>query len=200
MNNNINDSTNFSKPIYEDSEFKNIAVCNELITNKQFIGCTFANCTFNETVFQNCVFEDCKFQTCDLSLVKLPNTLLNSVEFIDSKMVGTDFSKTKTFQLHMSFLECIIDNANFSELNLSGINIIKCRAKDADFTNANFTKAKLDFTDFSASRFSNTNLTETDFSLSTNYDIDPADNFLKKTIFSLPDAVSLLQNLDIIIK
>jgi fluoroquinolone resistance protein len=54
-------------------------------------------------------------------------------------------------------------------------------------------------TDFSNSRFQHTNLTEADFTGATNYAIAASLNTLKKTKFSLPEAMSLLYSLDIIL-
>jgi len=43
-------------------------------------------------------------------------------------------------------------------------------------------------------------LSFTDFTTSRNYQISSEQNILKKTKFSLPEAVSLLANLDVVIK
>lgn len=85
-------------------------------------------------------------------------------------------------------------------MDLRSINIIKCSAQNVDFVETDLTKAVFTETDLSGSKFSRTNLSYADFSESINYNIDPNNNKLRKTVFSLPDAVSLLSTFDIIIK
>ena len=78
--------------------------------------------------------------------------------------------------------------------------LTRCLAKDVDFAEADLTQANCTGTDFTDSRFNHTNLTEADFTDATHYNISATDNTLKKTRFSLPEAVSLLYSLDIILK
>jgi uncharacterized protein YjbI with pentapeptide repeats len=75
----------------------------------------------------------------------------------------------------------------------------KCIAREASFEEADLTGADCQETDFSGSRFNLTNLTEADFRGAFNYTISPPDNTLKKTKFSLPEAMSLLHALDIVL-
>jgi hypothetical protein len=51
-----------------------------------------------------------------------------------------------------------------------------------------------------SSFFLDTNLSYADFSKAVNYVIDPRANRLKKTVFSMPEAMSLLSAFDIILK
>ena len=63
-----------------------------------------------------------------------------------------------------------------------------------------FARARAILRFLTDSRFNHTNLTEADFSDATHYNISAVDNTLKKTRFSLPEAISLLYSLDIILK
>jgi uncharacterized protein YjbI with pentapeptide repeats len=82
-------------------------------------------------------------------------------------------------------------------LSLPGIQIEDCVAVDVDFREADLSQADFAGTDLSRSLFSNTNLTEADLSDARNYHIAPGQNVLTKAKFSLPEATSLLYNLDI---
>ena len=73
-------------------------------------------------------------------------------------------------------------------------------AREVDFTGTNLTRANLGKTDFLGSRFADTDLRYADLSKAVNYAIDPTTNRLKKTVFSMPEAVSLLSAFDIILK
>ena len=75
--------------------------------------------------------------------------------------------------------------------------IKKCTAKEVDFSEANLSEADCTFTDFTSSQFRHTDLSGADFRGASNYFIQPHLNTLKKTRFSLPEAMSLLYNLDI---
>ncbi|MBT3581770.1 pentapeptide repeat-containing protein, partial [bacterium] len=164
--------------------------------DKEFINCTFLSCVFLECIFQTCTFNDCVFQKCDLSLAKLPNTRLMGVEFKRSKLVGINWLKTKMFS-RVNFRECLINNCSFLSLNLTKIALIKCQVKDTSFAETNLSYAKCGESDFEKSIFLNTNLTGADFSAAINYNINPHQNKLKKAKFSLPDAINLLENLEI---
>jgi len=59
------------------------------------------------------------------------------------------------------------------------------------------TKCDFSNCDFEGAIFDNTDLSESNFKQAVNYSINPGKNKLKKTIFSMPDVVGLLNNLDI---
>lgn len=71
---------------------------------------------------------------------------------------------------------------------------------NVNFEEANLSKANCTKSDFKQALFKRTNLTETNFTGALNYAINPQENTFKKTRFSLPEAVSLLYNLDIILE
>jgi uncharacterized protein YjbI with pentapeptide repeats len=77
--------------------------------------------------------------------------------------------------------------------------LTRCTARDVDFAEANLTGANCSHTDFAESRFFHTNMTDADFRHATNYAIPANLNTLKKTKFSMPEALTLLYSLDIIL-
>jgi uncharacterized protein YjbI with pentapeptide repeats len=68
-----------------------------------------------------------------------------------------------------------------------------------NFAETDLTEADCTRTDFSEGRFLHTNLTEADFTGAAHYAIDATTNTLSKTKFSLPEAMSLLYSLDIVL-
>ena len=72
-------------------------------------------------------------------------------------------------------------------------------AHDVDFREADLLQGNFDGTDLSESLFFNTNLSKVDFAGSRNYAISPEKNTLKGAKFSLPEAMSLLFSLDIVL-
>ena len=83
---------------------------------------------------------------------------------------------------------------------LKSSQMVECLAQETDFAEADLSKANCLKTDFYKARFFHTNLTEADLTQALNYDINAANNTLKKTRFSLPEAVALLHSLDIILE
>ena len=75
-----------------------------------------------------------------------------------------------------------------------------CEVKDVDFSEADLNHGDFKNTDFEKTRFVKTNLSEADFKGAKNYLINPTINTLKKTRFSYPEVLTLLNGLDIIIE
>ncbi len=84
-------------------------------------------------------------------------------------------------------------------MDLKRLELIACQAMDVDFREANLTKANFTNTDLSKSLFINTVLKEADFRSARNYDIDASQNDIEKAKFSLPEAMSLLYSLNIVL-
>jgi len=187
---------------YNSQDFKKVALKNDRICLKTFNSCTFNKCVFNETVFQDCRFRDCSFLGCDLSLVRLKDCSFANTRFEDSQVIGVNWTETswgnsKIIFKPVDFFGCVINHSTFMGLNLKKVIISKCIAREVSFEEANLTQANCRFSDFMNSRFIHANLTEADFTGARNYTIAPGMNTLKKTAFSLPEAMSLLYNLDI---
>ena len=88
----------------------------------------------------------------------------------------------------------------FSDLDLKDIKFNNCQITDCDFFNTNLKHAKFNDCDLKESRFQNANLSFASFETAKNYSIDPNQNILKKTKFSIPEVIGLLDTLDIEIK
>jgi fluoroquinolone resistance protein len=87
--------------------------------------------------------------------------------------------------------------SSFSDLDLKNLNFNNCKIFDCDFFNTNLTKANFEDSDLKKSRFQNSNLSFASFKNAKNYNINPNQNKFLKTKFSLPEAISLLDNFNI---
>jgi len=134
-------------------------------------------------------------------MVQLTGSLFAGPIFEESKLVGIDWTLAAWPPLRLRntlrFSRCAMGHSTFIGLKLSRMQLIGCTATNADFREADLSKADLSGTDFSASMFYHTELAGADLSLARNYQIRPADNNLKGAKFSLPEAITLLHNLDI---
>jgi fluoroquinolone resistance protein len=187
---------------YISEEFKKGVLKKGQVSSKEFSSCTFIKCAFNETVFQNCKFHDCTFKGCDLSLASLKGCAFTNTRFEDSQLISINWTETawatgKVVFKPVDFCGCVINYSTFMGLNLKKVTLSKCIAYEVSFEEANLTQADCRFTDFLNSRFIRADLTEADFTGAKNYTIAANLNTLKKTKFSLPEAMSLLYNLDI---
>lgn len=97
----------------------------------------------------------------------------------------------------LKFHRCIINDSSFLGLFLKEIVILESKAHDVDFRGTDCHQADFSYTDFKGSLFVNTNLTEANFEEAINYNINVFSNVIKKAKFTLPDAINLLQGLEI---
>jgi len=189
---------------YQQQGFKKVQHGGEEIAGKEFYDCRFMECTFNGATLKNCRFVNCTFQKCDLSLVHLNGSAFRDTTFEKCKVVGINWTEAKwnakTSTLYsVHFVESVLNYSTFIGLNLKGMKLTQCVAHDVDFADADLTRVDARGTDFTDSRFMHTNLTEADFNGAKGYAVVATLNTLKKTKFSLPDALTLLYGLDIVL-
>jgi fluoroquinolone resistance protein len=183
---------------YIDQEFDSIDLKKALISQSEFQSCNFNRCDLSQSVFTDCRFDDCTFQACDFSLVKFKEVHLRNSTFIGSKLVGIDWTGvSKTCSV--DFRDCVLNLSNFSAMNLKKRQIVNCIAHEVSFAESNMTECDCKLTDFAGSVFSKTNLTKADFTDARNYTIDVRANTITKMKLSLPEALSLLETLGIVI-
>jgi uncharacterized protein YjbI with pentapeptide repeats len=192
-----------SQAHYADQVFKGVRLRQAEIASSEFHGCTFAQCSFAESIFRRCRFVDCAFQQCDLSLAQVPDSVFSGTRFKDSKIIGVNWAQADWSAIKLGqppgFYKSTISHCTFIGLSLRGMVVEECVAKDVDFREADLSKADFAGTDLSESLFIKTNLSEADLSGARNYRIAPGQNELEGARFSLPEAMSLLYNLDIVL-
>ena len=190
-----------SETRYTNQVFNLLQMAASQIVSSEFFDCVFKDCSFAETEFIKCRFVDCTFQKCDLGLVQMPECSFSGTVFEHSKCIGINWAQadwpTPRLGKPIRFKACAISHSTFIGLNLEGIQIVDSIAPDVDFREANLSPADFSGTDLSESLFNQTNLSQADLSRARNYLIDPAKNELKGARFSLPEAMSLLYNMDI---
>jgi fluoroquinolone resistance protein len=189
----------FTKKAYYQVTFSGLSLANETIEGIEFEECEFNKCSFVNCVFEACKFLDCKFVECRMSAIKPSHSRFVEAKFSTSQVIGFDWTKADVIE-DLEFTECKLNYSNFRLAKPPRIKMIKCEAKEVDFIETDLTDGVFTGTDFENSRFFKTNLTNADFKGAKNYMIDARNNTLKKTKFSLPEALSLLNGLDIIIE
>lgn len=188
---------------YSDRVFKEIRLRQARLVSNEFHDCIFDHCLFVETTFRNCRFVNCVFMHCDLSLIQVPNCSFTATRFENSKVMGVNWTRANWPATKLSdpilFSKCAISHSTFIGLNLRCIQIRDCVAVNVDFRETDLSQADFAGTNLSDSLFLTTDLTAADLSSAYNYQIDARQNTIKKAKFSLPEAMSLLYSLDIVL-
>jgi len=185
---------------YEDQTFKGAEITTALqIKCTEFCDCEFVDCKFASISFFDCIFENCTFDNCDLASSSIKHTAFRDVIFTECKLTGIQWTEA-VLPLDVHFRRSILNYSGFVGVDLRNAEIVRCQLKDVDFSETNLSKTDCRYSDFSGARFNNTNLSYANLTRATGYSIHPAGNILRKTKFSLPEAISFLNALDIILE
>jgi fluoroquinolone resistance protein len=184
---------------YYQEKFAHLSLTNEVIKSKSFEECEFISCSFLDCKFEKIKFLNTQFTDCILSAVVPMDCRLNGVRFFRSKAIGIDWTKAEKIR-DLEFKESQINYSSFKLLAIPKTKLVKCEAKEVDFTETDLSHGDFKDTDFEKSRFFKSNLAYADFKGARNYYIDARVNTLKQTRFCLPEALSLLDGLDIIVE
>ncbi len=190
---------NFDEENYYKQTFARFLLSGEAVQSKTFEECIFEDCHFLNCSFEKSRFLSCHFRGCIISVVNLTSCRFIQPVFRKCKVIGIDWTKV-TLLREPEFYNCKIDFSNFRMLKMPKTKIINCEALEVEFVETDFTDSIFTGTDFEKSRFFKTNLSGTDFRGAKNYSIDITNNTIKKAKFSYPEAISLLNNLDIVIE
>lgn len=188
--------------VHVGETFKGLRLPEGRIEDVEFESCTFDHCLWSGATIARCRFSSCTFVGCDLSNVTVTGTRFRDVKFRSTKLIGIDWTKADGMSERVStttlvFVESILDLSRFYGLNLRGVTLERCSAKEVDLTEADLRDATCRGTDFSGARFHGTDLEKTDMRGALNYVIDPRINKVKHAQFALPEAVALLRGLDV---
>lgn len=163
------------------------------ISGREFDRCTFENCNFTASAIVQSDFIDCLFDNCNFSMAKLNHSGLKNCDFVNTKMVGVDFSVCNDFLFSVNFKNCQLDYATFFQKKMKKSMFIECSLKEVDFSEVDLSESLFQKCDLTGTVFENTTLIKADLRTAYNYTIDPEKNKLKKARFSYPGIVGLLQ-------
>lgn len=191
----------FSQREYFEQEFNDISIIKKKVCSKEFFDCVFTECDFSESIFSKCSFHDCTFIGCNLSLLSINNSTFANTSFEDCKIIGINWTTAEWPQIKLcspiQFYKCILNESSFFGLYLSEIKLVECKAHYVDFRETDCEEADFSYTDLSYSIFNKTNLCGANFNNATNYNIDIFNNHIKHAKFTLPEAIQLLNSLEI---
>lgn len=165
----------------------------------EFVECHFKGIDFTEYNFSRLKFLDCEFTECNLSNVSLKNANFRGVIFKKSKLIGLNWSIVNTL-MSASFQESILDYSVFHSMNLKGAVFSDCKMCDVDFYESQLMKSSFVDCLLKGALFNKANLADSDFRGASEYFIDVRQTQVTRAKFSLPEALTLLTSLEIILE
>lgn len=193
---------NFTQSSYSKQTFQDLVFEKEVISHIEFEDCIFISCKFVQCRFDQCRCMHVEFKKCDLSVADVKTSSFMDVSFEESKVIGINWQETSfatSLTTTLRFHKSVVNYSIFGKANWKGLQMIECEAHDVDFSESNLDHANFSGTDLKDATFSHTDLHGADFRKAYNYLINPTTNTIKKALFSLPNAVGLLQPFSITI-
>ena len=165
----------------------------------EFDACVFKNCSFSGAALKRWRLIDCRFEDCDLTAARLTASRLRGVTFKNCRAGGVNWAGASSLD-DLSFEHCVLDHGVFSGAKLPRLSAVDCRVREADFASADLRSAVFSRSDLRGSRFFGADLSAADLRGAFDYLIDARQTKMKKTRVSLPEAVSLLAGLDVVVE
>jgi len=188
---------------YEEQEIKDQQYEDQSFENFEFVECNFTKCQFLNIKLTNCKFKNCKFNNCVIGNVKFLYSEAKNLEFVNSVLIGIIWNDLKNkgieTAIFRSMKSCTIKYNYFTNLKLVKYDFSGSQFDESYFEECKLTDAKFNGVNLHGTKFIKCDLSGADFRDALEYEIDIADNKLKKAKFSFPEVVSLLSSLNIII-
>lgn len=184
---------------FENAKFSNILDIPNQLNDIEFYNCTFINIDFLEKKLNSVKFLECHFKNSNLSNCSIANCNIRDTKFENCKLLGINWSAVKSvFNLHIS--ESILDYSIFHNLKMNYSTFTECSIKNAEFEESNLEGTVFYNTNLAESVFNRCNLKNCDMREAHNYFIDIKNNNVKDIKVSLPEAITLLTGIDIIVE
>lgn len=183
----------------EDEVFESLDYPEADLTEREYVSCEFLKCDLSKADLSGAVFTDCVFRNSNLSLAKMNECGIKTVDFYDCKLVGVEFGKCSDFLFTASFQNCVIDYSSFFQKKLKNTRFADCSLKEADFSLADLTSVMFENCDLLKASFQQTNLEKADLSTAYNYTLDPEANRIKGAKFAHAGIAGLLTKYEIVI-
>jgi len=187
-------------PLIDSKTFTNKDYTSTILNKAEYSYCTFTQCNFENSDISNIVFLECEFIECNLSNVNIKHTTFNDVIFSSCKLVGLNFKDISQFLMAFQFDKCNLNLSSFSEMTINKTNFKDCKLQQVDFSLTGAKLCSFNHCDLENAIFENTNLEKSDLSSAFNFNINPANNYLKGTLFSKDNLIGLLKHFEIRIK
>ena len=173
----------------------------ESLGEVEFKDVVFENCAFVKSVFSDCHFDSCEFINCNFEMAKFPGSNFSTVEFVKCRLRGILWDEVGLSFHDILFRDSDLDYSSFFGRRLDKeVVFANCSLKEVGFEQTSLKDGKITNCDLLDARFADADLIRTDFSQSRNYSIDIGSSKVKKPIFTLPEALCLFEQFDIVVR
>ncbi len=184
---------------HDEQTFEDLRLEDHRFADLELSECTFRKLVAPRSSWTGCGLSACVFEDCDLAMARLERARLHDVVFRRCKLIGVDWTQASTLIMQVRFEDCALDYGNFAGLELPGLHLLDCSAREVDFRDARLDRACFRGSRLHDSLFEKTSLRGADLSEALDYRIDPRKNKLGKTRFSLDAALELLRGQGILV-
>lgn len=172
------------------------------LAGNEFDGCTFVSCDLTEASLRGAQLYDCHFERSELPLVDLTEASLRGVTFDRCRLTGVDIGVLARDPLGVeaSFRGCDLSFALFRKLDLTRFSFEECIFNRAEFKSCHMPAVAFDGCDLTSCLFDECDLTRADLRTARNYFISPTRNRIKGLRASVPEALSFLAAIDVVLE
>ena len=182
---------------FEEEKFTEIDL--NIIEGAEFMDCSFEGIDFTNTNFKNTKILGCRFLHCNLSGIVTLNSSWSDTRFQDCKGLGINWSDSQRLN-QLQFFDSLLRYSVFQEIECVSISFKNCDLTESDFSQAKIKECLFEGSNLSGVSFTGADLRKGDFRGALNYSIDPQWTKVKGAKFSLPEALSFLQSLEIFVE
>src|SRR5690606_15789656 len=196
----MTDEHRYSDETYEGGDGSRPGLAGKpVLVGSILVGCRFVDCALDEMSFRGSHLSECRFERCDLSLADFTDTVFQGVEFEECRLTGNHFDTLKTGALGVmaSFGGSDLSYCSFRKMDLTACSFTDCTTADAEFVQCELEGVSFAGTDLTRCTFHANNLMSADLRTARNYTISPFGNRVKGMKVSMPEALSLLLQLDV---
>ncbi len=169
----------------------------DALSHNEYTGCTFEGCDLSGCDMRGASFFDCTFAACNISNANVEGTRFCDCRFDACKLMGLRFEKTNQFLFSIAVVNSTVRLCTFTGMNLDGMILTDSIVEDCDFSSASLKGANFSGSSLPGTAFYGTDISKADFRTASAYAINPTTNTITGATFSCPEALSLLDYLDI---
>ena len=170
------------------------------LSSREYVSCAFDGGNFSQADCTGASFDACVFRGCNVSNPKLTNSRFLDCSFTSCKLLGMNFCDCDQLSFDLAIDDSRLSTCNFSGLKMKRSSFKSCVMEDCYFEDTFLVESDFTGTVFRSTLFHQCDLQKAVFTDAEGYAINPLTNKIRKAVFGLPGALSLLDYFDIVLK
>lgn len=183
----------------------------QIITDKKFHKLTIEQCKFVDCDFENCVFEECKIIRCIFVNCRFYNCAVLTLSSKFSEVKNVILKKCNLIGIHWQELlpsgkyarsidkleDCYIKYNSFVEMSFIKFDFKSNSIQESVFEQCNLSESNFQNCRLDGTHIYKCDIRKSDFRGATGYIVDISSNKMTNAKFSYPEAIHLLDTLQI---